>query len=333
MWEWGRSGELLPFGSVRRVMGALALFSATLISAGCTDESPADQVRGSAASANHRPVIREASIVPTPLVLTAPLFVQIHAEDLDRDTLTFHHQWIVNGRALPGQTASTFPATLLKQGDRVSVEIVPDDGKERGDVYRTAAVPVINSPPVISALVIRPSQTDPSNKLEALVEVADPDHDEIELSYRWWKNNALAKEGEDPVLEVDGFSPEDVVRVEATARDRASLGQRVMSSPLRVGNRPPMIVSSPPQLAHGDRYEYDLKAMDPEGDALRFRLEVAPPGMVIETETGHLVWQEVKSFKGTHKVRIVAEDSHGGTAFQEFEISLAPPILSSPEGA
>ena len=327
-----RGGAWLSRGA-RRAGCGLVLLSACLIVMGCMAESPSERVGNTAGSNNHRPVIREAGIVPTPLVLSAPLYVQIDAEDSDRDALVFHYQWFVNGLAVAGQTAATLPTTLLKQGDMVSVEIIPDDGKERGGVYHTARALVINTPPIISSLDVRLSQTDPADKLEAYVEVSDPDHDRIRLTYRWWKNNVVMKEGEDPFLELDGFAPEDIVVVEATPRDQVSAGRPMKSSPLPVGNRPPVIISSPPSVGLGDRYEYSVKAMDPEGDPLRFRLEVAPPGMVIGTETGQISWQGANRLKGAYKVRIVAEDSHGGTAFQEFEVMLAGSIPSPPGGA
>ena len=75
-----------------------------------------------------------------------------------------------------------------------------------------------------------------------------------------------------------------------------------------------------------------MKAVDADGDPLSFLLEAAPPGMVIDKETGHLVWQIPPDQLGSHRVRIVAEDGQGGKAFQEFDFTLpAPPRLLSPK--
>jgi hypothetical protein len=284
-------------------------------------------------SGNHLPVIHAAAVVPTPVVLDAPISVQIHADDQDRDALTFHHQWVVNGHSLAGQAAPTLPVSFLKQGDTVSVEIVPDDGKERGAIYRTAAAVVVNTPPIIASISVGPQPAKPGDKLEALVQVDDPDHDRIDLSFRWWRNATVVKEGDEPVLETTGFSPKDVVTMEATPRDRTAAGKPMKSEPLVLGNSPPMIMSTPSAPAGRERYEYAVKALDPEGDRIRYRLEIAPPGMTIGEDTGHIAWQVAPELTGTYKVRVVAEDIQGGTAFQEFDVTLPSPTLSKSEGA
>ena len=314
-------------------MRLYVLSAICLIAVGCTAESSREGVARSVVSGNHPPVIHEATVVPTPVVLDAPISVQIHADDQDRDALTFHHQWIVNGRPLDGQTASTLPVGFLQQGATVSVEIVPDDGKERGAIYRTAAATVANTPPIISSLSVRPQPAKPGDKLEVLVEADDPDHDRFELSFRWWRNATVAKEGDEPVLDTTGFSPKDVVTVEVTPRDGTAAGKSIKSDPLVLGNSPPTIMSTPSTPVGRERYEYAVRAIDPEGDQIRYRLEIAPPGMTIEADTGHIAWQTAPELTGTHKVRVVAEDTQGGIAFQEFDVTLTNPILSKSEGA
>jgi len=314
-------------------MRLYVLSAMCLIAGGCTGESSREGVAGSVLSGNHSPVVREATIVPTPVVLDAPISVQIHADDQDRDALTFHYQWMANGRPLDGQTAPTLPVSFLKQGSTVSVEIVPDDGKTRGALYRTAAATVVNTPPIISSLSVRPQPAKPGDKLEVLVEADDPDHDLFELSFRWWRNGTVVQEGDEAVLDTTGYSRRDVVTVEATSWDRTAKGKPMKSDPLMLGNSPPTIMSTPSTPGGMERYEYVVQAIDPEGDHIRYRLETAPPGMTIEADTGHIVWQAAPDLTGTYKVRVVAEDTQGGTAFQEFDVTLANPIPSKPEGA
>ena len=330
MWAGGDGPPAQAFWSAMRLY---ALWVICLIASGCTAESSREGVAGSVVSGNHPPVIHEATVVPTPVVLDAPISVQIHADDQDRDALTFHHQWIVNGRPLDGQTASTLPVSFLKQGTTVSVEIVPDDGKSRGAIYRTVAVTVINTPPIISSLSVRPQAAKPGDKLEALAEADDPDHDRFDLSFRWWRNATVAKEGDEAVLDTTGFSPKDIVTVEVTPRDRTAMGKPMKSEPLMLGNSPPTIMSTPTAPVGRERYEYAVKAIDPEGDRIRYRLEVAPPGMTIEADTGHILWHVVPELTGTYKVRVVAEDTQGGTAFQEFDVTLTNQTSSKPGGA
>lgn len=304
-----------------------------LIASGCTAGSDPEGVAGAVVSGNHPPVVHEAMIVPTPIVLDAPIAVQIHADDQDRDALSFHYQWIANGRPLDGQTAATLPVSFLKQGATVSVEIIPDDGKTRGAVYRTVAATVVNTPPIISSLSVRPQPAKSGDKLEVLVEADDPDHDRVELSFRWWRNGTVVKEGDEAVLDTTGYSQKDVVVVEAISWDRTAKGKPMKSEPLALGNSPPTIMSTPSAASGRERYEYAVRATDPEGDSIRYRLETAPPGMTIEAETGHIAWQAAPELTGTYKVRVVAEDAQGGTAFQEFDVTLANSTPSKSEGA
>ncbi len=304
-----------------------------LIASGCTADSAHEGVAGSVVSGNHPPVVHEATIVPIPIVLDAPITVQIHADDQDRDALTFHYQWMVNGRPLDGQTASTLPVSFLKQGATVSVDIVPDDGKERGTTYRTVTSTVANTPPIISSLSVRPQPAKPGDKLEVLVEADDPDHDRFELSFRWWRNGTVVKEGNEAVLDTKGFSPKDIVIVEVTSQDRTGTSKPRKSDPFALGNSPPTIMSTPSAAVGRERFEYVVKAIDPEGDRIHYRLEISPPGMTIEAETGHIAWQIAPELIGTHKVRVVAEDIEGGTAFQEFDVTLPNLTPSKSEGA
>lgn len=315
-------------------MRGYGLLAICLIAGGCTAESSQQGVPGSLMSGNHPPVIHDATVAPFPVVLDEPISVQIHADDQDRDAVNFHYQWIVNGRPLDGQTAPTLPVRFLKQGDMISVEIVPDDGKQRGTVYRTAAATVVNTPPIISSLLIRPQSGKPGERLfEAFVEVDDPDRDNFQLWFRWWKNKTVIKEGDETVLDASGFSSKDVVMVEVIPRDQMGAGKPMKSEPIVFGNSSPAIISTPSAPVGRERYEYIVKAIDPDGDQILYRLDTAPPGMAITADTGYIAWQVPPELIGTYKVRVVAEDTQGATAFQEFDVTLPNPILSKSEGA
>lgn len=299
----------------------------TLFVVGCTrDQSPAPEgISGSVLAGNHLPVVHEATVIPAPLTLDGPISVQIHADDPDRDPVTFHYQWVVNGHRLEDQTEPQLLARLLKQGDKISVEIVPDDGKGRGSVYSTPVGTVVNTPPIISSLSVSPAPGIPGDKLDARAEATDPDADPIDLSFRWWRNGAVVKEGDDPTLDTGGFALKDIVLVEVIPRDRKAAGKAVKSGPLFASNGPPAITSTPSVPTAGTPFEYMVKAVDPEGDPVSYRLETAPPGMVINAETGHIHWPLPAGQQGTFRVKVVALDGQGGAAHQEFDLTLPAP--------
>jgi hypothetical protein len=222
---------------------------------------------------------------------------------------------------------------MLKRGDRVTVGLVPTSGTVQGTRYQAGPVVVGNTPPVVGPLSIeRPD--DPHAPVFAKMNAVDADQDEIQFDFRWWRNNKVVKQGPEQTLDTTGFQTKDTLEVEVTPRDQSSVGKPVRSESVYVGNSPPKIVSAPAALIGRERYEYTVKAVDADGDPLSFLLEVAPPGMVIDKETGHLVWQIPPDQLGSHRVRIVAEDGQGGKAFQEFHFTLPAPVApAKPEGA
>jgi hypothetical protein len=212
-------------------------------------------------------------------------------------------------------------------------EITPADGTQKGQAYRTKVVVVANTSPKVTAVSLLPQTAPPGVKLEAQVEASDPDHDRVDLTYKWFRNDAMIKEGDEAFLDTTGFAARDRIVVEATAHDPAASGNSLRSDPLVLGNSPPKIVSVPPAPGAPDRFEYPVRATDPDGDHLTYQLEVAPPGMTIGEESGQIAWQIPSDQHGTFHVKIVAKDGRGGIASQEFDLNLTSPAPAKPAGA
>ena len=277
--------------------------------------------------------IRLATITPDPITLNETVKVMIEIDDGHSDPAGFQYQWMANGAPLRDQTGPVLTPSMLQRGDRVTVELVPTRGTVQGTRYQAGPAVVGNTPPVVSQLSIE-RQADPHAPVFAKMDVIDADHDEMQFDFRWWRNNRVVQQGPEGTLDTTGFQTKDTLEVEVTPRDQASVGKAVRSESIYVGNSPPKIVSAPADLIGRDRYEYMVKAVDADGDPLSFLLEMAPLGMVIDKATGHLVWQIPLEQRGSHRVRIVAEDGQGGKAFQEFDFILpAPGKPAKPERA
>jgi RHS repeat-associated protein len=100
-------------------------------------------------------------------------------------------------------------------------------------------------------------------------------------------------------------------------------------------NRRPTIQSSPTnQIASGTRYRYPVSAVDPDGDALRFALTVAPAAMVIDADDGVVSWHPSDDDIGSHEIVVQVTDSFGGIAMQVFQLDVVnsndPPVIASP---
>jgi len=284
-------------------------------------------------SGNLPPVVKSAKILNDPLTLTDSVAVKIDAEDSEREPVSFRYQWYVNDAPLTGQTGSTLPADLLRRGQTVSVEITPSDGSRNGQPYRTAAVLVGNTPPRVVRVSLTPQIAQSGDRLEVQVDASDPDHDLVYLRYRWLKNNAVVKEGEESFLDTAGLAVRDEIVVEVTAQDRISAGSSLRSDPVILGNSAPKIVSNPPALGTSDHYEYAVRAVDLDGDRLTYQLTTAPPGMTISEESGRINWQIPADQHGIFHVKVVAKDGQGGIAYQEFDLTLTAPVPAKAAGA
>ena len=311
----------------------LLLMGITLCAA-CTDrEMTAETPPITRSSSNRPPAVTAAVIVNTPLSQSAPAAVQIQSEDPEREAVSFHYQWYVDNAPIVGQTSATLPPELFRRGQTVFVEIIPTDGTNKGQLFRTAGVVVGNSLPQITAVSLAPQTARAGDRLEAQVQASDPDYDRVDLTYKWYRNGTLIKEGEDPFLDTVGFSAPDQVAVEVTASDPTGSASSLKSESLALGNSGPMIVSTPPTKAVQERFDYSVQALDPDGDPLTYHLEMAPPGMTISSDTGHIGWQIPTDQAGTFHVKVVAKDGRGGLATQEFDVTLSATATSVPRGA
>ncbi len=100
-------------------------------------------------------------------------------------------------------------------------------------------------------------------------------------------------------------------------------------------NDPPVITTTPVVAATEDTpYTHDVDAADPDDAAgtLRFALNLAPPGMVIDHVTGVIAWTPLAASPG-EPVQVVAFDPRGGVATQGFTVVVAnvndAPVIGS----
>ncbi|PIN73647.1 hypothetical protein COV20_05485 [Candidatus Woesearchaeota archaeon CG10_big_fil_rev_8_21_14_0_10_45_16] len=87
--------------------------------------------------------------------------------------------------------------------------------------------------------------------------------------------------------------------------------------PNPVGNRPPKIISVPEETAGvGDDYTYQVRAVDPDGDFLTYRLVDGPDGMTM-TPNGLVDWRVAD--EGIYHVAVVVSDGLA-QARQEYNL-------------
>ncbi len=93
------------------------------------------------------------------------------------------------------------------------------------------------------------------------------------------------------------------------------------------------ITSSPVTTAEtGCEYQYDVDAVDPNGNSLIFGLLTFPQGMMIYPDSGIIRWIPSQDQTGSHDMVVKVSDGKGNTATQNFTIVVVinnPPVITS----
>jgi hypothetical protein len=89
-----------------------------------------------------------------------------------------------------------------------------------------------------------------------------------------------------------------------------------------ISNLPPVITEHREFKFDGKVYAYQVKASDPDEDALVYSLKSAPKGMSIDQSTGLINWPVPPEFKGDAEATAVVDDGHGGTALYQLKITI-----------
>ncbi len=97
---------------------------------------------------------------------------------------------------------------------------------------------------------------------------------------------------------------------------------------IRNTNVPPQIVSSPPAdrtITTDESWQYQVQATDANGDSLSYSLLNNPGFLSINSSTGLISTNSNAKTPATYDVTVVVQDAFGGTASQQFQLSVVSP--------
>ena len=288
------------------------LFSLLILSClfvSCTSGNPAanSAKKPSAAQQGDSSGAAALEITPGEAVRNATLSASAKGFNLSEATLV----WLVNGAIVDGVISSQFRATEVVRGDTVQAKAILKDRELLSNV-----VTIGNTLPEITSLKLLPEVFKPGDTLNIAAAGTDADGNTVSFLYEWSKNGALA--GNTSNL-VEPLKRGDKISVKITPYDGWEYGSpKVIEREIR--NMPPVIVEHKEFSFDGSVYTYQVKASDPDGDALAYSLESPPEGLHIDASAGLLKWMVPKDFIGTQNVSIIANDGHGGTAKYVLEI-------------
>lgn len=267
------------------------------------------------------PVIERVRLEPREPARDEVVRAVVSARDPNGDPVELDYRWRIDGTPQRWGEESLELAGVRK-GAVVEVEVTASDGSLRSDPAR-AEVSVIDRPPALTALTVDPpEEVAPGSPVKAQADASDPDGDRVRFEYRWLVNGEASAERGD-VFVAEDLQQGDTIQVEVRAGDGTSWTRPKRSAPVRVGSAHPEITSRPPGFRGDGVFRYAVEAEDPDGDRLlRYRLDEAPDGMVIDSVLGEVSWRPAEGQTGVHPVKVVVRDSSGLETSQSFRVTV-----------
>lgn len=323
-----------PHGAVRLLLLAIPL----LAWVGCGDApdaaSPAPEGAAIASSAdgNRPPRIDDLSLEPGSPVIGDSVRVVATVRDPEGDPVKMTYEWRLAGQPVGNGTAKLVLKNAVR-GDLLEVSVVASDGRADSEPA-SVRTQVSNQPPTVERLGMGPSWDVTAGELiEVAPSARDAEGDELSFHYRWLVNGRPADAPDLPEFDTTGLEKGDLVRVEVIPDDGRDEGEPFLSPDVRVANRPPAFVSTPVRSFPGGEFSYTVKAQDPDGDSpLRYELDEAPEGMEIGTHSGKVTWRPAPGQTGTHRIRVIVDDDHGGRVAHAFDLAVgdaSPPAAAA----
>ncbi len=127
---------------------------------------------------NSPPVVRSASIEPSPAYSRDDLKATVDAFDTDGDYIRYAYQWKKGDKEIAGETGSTLSNVHFKKGDKISYRLSVRDGESEEVVVSSNVISILNSSPSITS---HPSGSVEGFLYEYVVAAEDTDGDQLEF--------------------------------------------------------------------------------------------------------------------------------------------------------
>ncbi len=297
---------------------------------GCGAEAPVSptgrsmtapaQAEGEASA--EAPRIEKVSLVPSSPRPGTEVAARVETSSTGGSAVALQYLWAIDGRRIPDRSSRIVVPESARKGATIEVSVVAADGATTSEPV-TATGQVGNRPPGLIGVRLAPGDiVGVGEEVVAIAEGRDADGDPIEFSYSWRVNGAV-QEATQERFSTHGLQRGDEIVVRVRATDGEEETPPLDSTPLRVGNSAPAIVSTPVGVNSEGIFRYVVEAQDPDGDRnLRFRLLAGPEGATIDPLLGEVVWTASVSSVGVHPFEIEVDDGHGGRTQQRFDVTV-----------
>ena len=176
---------------------------------------------------------------PIPSGTVPEVKIQKPSVDPDGDTVVYHYEWTLNGKAIAGARGQTrFGAQPLRKHDVLRVAVTPFDGELSGPVA-SAECQVVNTPPGPPEVALDPAEPTALTGVRVAVKKPSADRDGDNVSYRYaWTRDGLPVSFETAAIPPGTLRHGEAWRVEVTPFDGEERGEPVVAQGT-VKNTPP----------------------------------------------------------------------------------------------
>lgn len=225
--------------------------------------------------------------------------------------------WDKNGEVLEGEELDRLDVKYLSKGAVITVT-VNNAGKSH-----SASATIGNLPPTVRQVSLKNPVIYRGVDIELIASGDDVDNDEVSFLYNWFRDGVLIDGVDGSVLPGDQFRRDEMISFRVIPFDGVEEGTPYDGMPITIPNAPPVFVSTPPLQFLAETYTYQAQATDPDDDEITYALENPPQGMKIDSKNGQINWPFADLSAGEYRINIVAIDSQGLKAYQEYSLTMS----------
>jgi len=226
-------------------------------------------------------------------------------------------RWKVEGGVVA--EGERLPPAMFRKGDTISA-IVTVRTAEGTVSMETPSVTAVRSLPSVTDVRLEPTPIRTGDTVKAVVTAENPDESPLTFRYKWYVDDVQAP-GDGSELASNDVGKGAWVHVMVVPNDGISDGAWKYSPKHKVANSPPVVKDDPPTVIQpGGFFLHTIRAVDPDGDALAYALEKAPPGMILNGAV--LQWQLPDDAYGKSvQVVVRISDNDGGVTATTFTMT------------
>jgi len=198
---------------------------------------------------NNPPVAEKLIITPEHPITTDSLTVSYQWSDLDENNQESGTiiNWYCNDKLIEDlQNSLEVSSDLTKKRETWHFTVLPSDGLDSGELYKSDSKIIGNSLPVVSELKIKPNNPQSYDELTANYHYYDIDSDhETGSSIRWYKNGKLLVElNDESTVNSNMVFKDDVWYYTVKPTDGDDFGAVEKSQEVKISNSAPIIESA-----------------------------------------------------------------------------------------